>query len=176
MQLLDLSALVAVSFLWGTQYILAAKSLDHGSFDKLALARTITSVLLLILTVMFSAVLNAGFRAECWAILTGLPIQNVEPEDVSWEKRKRRIWIVQRNSFVVGVLCHGLGLSSCLVAENGISSGVMSIMFSLEPIVASVSSKILKLPDAPNLRDFWFMGGMVLSLCWSLTCNDSRHH
>jgi drug/metabolite transporter (DMT)-like permease len=60
-------------------------------------------------------------------------------------------------------MCHGLGLSSCLIAQHGISSGVMSIIFCLEPIVASMGSKILKLPDAPNLHDFWFIAGMVLS-------------
>jgi drug/metabolite transporter (DMT)-like permease len=113
--------------------------------------------------VIFVAIVNRGFRAECWAILTGLPTKNAEPEDASWERRKHRIWLVQSNCFVVGVLCHGLGLSSLMVAENGISSGVMSIIFCLEPIVAAVSSKILKLPDAPNLRDFWFVGGMILS-------------
>jgi drug/metabolite transporter (DMT)-like permease len=68
MQLLDLFTLIAVSFLWGTQYLLGAKALEHDTFDKLALARTVTSVVLLIMTVLFVAAFNPGFRAQFWAI------------------------------------------------------------------------------------------------------------
>jgi drug/metabolite transporter (DMT)-like permease len=162
MQLLDLATLVTVSFLWGTQYLFAAKAMDYTTFDKLELIRTITGMLQLFAVVLATSAVHTGFREDCWSVLSGIP-KKADAATVSWEERRHRIWLVHRNAFVVGILCHGLGLSSFMFAENGISSGVISIIFCLEPLIAAVSSKILKLPDAPNLHDSWFIGGMVLS-------------
>eukprot|EP00475_Leptophrys_vorax_P018058 TRINITY_DN2466_c0_g1_i1.p1 TRINITY_DN2466_c0_g1~~TRINITY_DN2466_c0_g1_i1.p1 ORF type:complete len:385 (-),score=90.37 TRINITY_DN2466_c0_g1_i1:136-1290(-) len=146
MNLIDVGVLVLVAVIWGSQFLVVNIALNSFSPTLLMIGRLVVAIpCLSLITIInykrddkFASQLHECFRSPQATKLTVLQVA------------------------IVGILYHGIGSSTLAYIGTRIPSGIMSIVYSTEPVVAALAAFLHKLPNSK--LDLWGIAGMFLAI------------